>query len=287
MDADCLTEHSTVTFQGQARSCDIVPLQGSTPHAFMMDCTHDNESPADKRTARDALPTGALVTFCWSAVGSNKGFDDLYPKLLNLVSDTRHYETYDDPEVSGIGRIKRILNHLHTEMAIGGYSEGHLHQEGDYIISNRVHPTTHKGYLLVAHTSFAGNNSTERGHVPPIILRGTRATYIAGAALEVTSNEDPSTGETMKGLRSKLVEIAEPVINVQNDHDGRFEEVIVPDYFPPGSVMVFSTYMEDLTSDVDQLCLSGAKEAFSKLDVVDLNIVLFRADGEERDATGK
>lgn len=131
MDADCLTERSTIKLDGETKPCTVVPLQGSTPHAFMMDCTHDNESPADKRTARDALPTGALVTFCWSAVGSNKGFDDLYPKLLNLVTDTRHYETYEDASSSGIGLVKRVMNHIHIEMAVEGYSEGHLHQEGD------------------------------------------------------------------------------------------------------------------------------------------------------------
>lgn len=131
MDQDCLLEKKTIDVKGTQRPCNIIPLQGSTPHAFMMDCTHDNESPADKRTARDALPTGALVTFCWSAIGSNKGFDDLYPKLLNLVTDKRHYDEYSDPSSSGIGHFKRVLNHLHTEMAIEGFAEGHLHQEGD------------------------------------------------------------------------------------------------------------------------------------------------------------
>lgn len=131
MDADCLTERQTIEFDGQTRPCDIIPLQGSLPHTFMMDMSHDNESPMDKRTARDALPTGALVSFCWSAIGSSKGFDDLFPKLLNLVSDKRHYEVYPDASSSGIGGIKRVLNHLHAEMAIEGYGEGHLHQEAD------------------------------------------------------------------------------------------------------------------------------------------------------------
>lgn len=139
MDADCLTEQSMTLVKGVSKPCSIVPLQGNSPHAFMMDCTHDNESPADKRTARDALPTGSLVAFCWSAVGSNKGFDDLYPKLLNLVTDKRHYETYADPSTSGIGKIKRILNHLHTEMALEGFSEGHLHQEGNVRVAIYSH----------------------------------------------------------------------------------------------------------------------------------------------------
>lgn len=131
MDSDCLTEKATIQIAGKTRPCSLIPLTGSKPHAFLMDCTHDNPSPASKRTAEDALPTGALVTFAWSAIGSNKGFDDLYAKLLDLVKDTRKYDVYDGPSSNGIGEVKRILNHLHTEMASAGFSEGHFHQEGD------------------------------------------------------------------------------------------------------------------------------------------------------------
>lgn len=155
-----------------------------------------------------------------------------------------------------------------------------------YIISHRIHPTTHKGYLVVAHTSFGGNTGSDRGHVPQIVLRGSKATYIAGASLEIISHENRTSKDTLKGLQADLKEISNPRIISNNDGDGHFDEVIVPDYFPPGSVMVFSTVMQDLTSDLEAHCVSGAKEAFSTLDVVDLNIVLFRADGEERDATG-
>ena len=77
-----------------------------------------------------------------------------------------------------------------------------------------------------------------------------------------------------------------PKIESKADADGSFVEVLVPDYFPPGSFMVLSTSMEDLTAEIDDFCIRDAKEAFSKLDVVDLNIILFRADGEEKDATG-
>lgn len=39
--------------------------------------------------------------------------------------------------------------------------------------------------------------------------------------------------------------------------------------------------------DLDATCQSGADEAYAELDLVDLNVVLHRADGEERDATGE
>lgn len=130
MDSDCLTESNTITIDGKSQPCSITPLTGSKPHAFMMDCTHDNESPTTKRSTQDAMATGALVASISCAVGSNKGFDDFYPKLLNVVSESRHYEV---PKTAndGLGGVKRLLNHLHTEMVLQGYSEGHLHQEND------------------------------------------------------------------------------------------------------------------------------------------------------------
>lgn len=103
----------------------------------MMDCTHDNEAPNDKRTPQDAMATGALVSFSYAAVGSTKGFDDFYGKLLDVVQESRHYEIYEDPEhPHSLGKVKRVLNHLHIEMALAGFSEGHWHQEGDvgYVI---------------------------------------------------------------------------------------------------------------------------------------------------------
>ena len=131
MDTDCLTTASSVQINGATYSAHIVPLAGSAPHAFLMDCTHDNESPLSKRTAEDALPTGALVTFAHAAIGSNRGFDDLYPKLLDVVKEERKYELYPSGKENGIGEIKRLLNHLHTEMILDGGEEGHFSQDGD------------------------------------------------------------------------------------------------------------------------------------------------------------
>jgi glycogen debranching enzyme len=159
MDAACLSSPGELPcLYGKAapRACIVTPLQGSAPHAVFYDVTHDNEAPADKRTAEDALSTGALVTFTKAALGSNKGFDDLYPKLLNLVTDTRLYSVTGPDDKQGIGRVKRVLNHLHAEMMIEGYEEGHVHEEDQYIMIHRVHPRTHRGYLLIAHTGFKG-----------------------------------------------------------------------------------------------------------------------------------
>lgn len=119
------------TGKGPTRPCVVIPLNGDMPHALLYDLTHDNESYLDKRSAEDSLSTGALVTFSYSAIGSVKGFDDLYPKLLNLVAEKRKYALTQLNEDSGIAKTKRVLNELHREMVLGGYEEGHVHQEND------------------------------------------------------------------------------------------------------------------------------------------------------------
>ncbi|KAF9045811.1 glycoside hydrolase family 13 protein [Hymenopellis radicata] len=253
MDGACLTR--------PIRQAIVTPLNGSMPHALLYDLTHDNESPMDKRSAEDALSTGALVTFSYSAIGSVKGFDDLYPKLLNLVGEKRKYELTGLDDKSGIARAKRILNSLHLEMVLGGYEEGHVHQENDYIVLSRVHPATQKGYLLVAHTAFQ-KDSKDRGFIEPIKLRRT------------------------KGLESRLVEIPTVVVPQGLDHEGPYSEVGVPEYFPPGSIMLFETELHNHDQTLDSFCASGAQDVFGLLDLVELNVVLHRADGEERDTTG-
>src|SRR5205807_9922824 len=119
-------------------------------------------------------PNGALVAMCACAVGSVKGYDEIYPKLLDLVNETRLYAT-DEPKskAPGIGEIKKILNRIHVEMGREGFKETHIHHEGEYITVHRVHPKTHKGYFLIAHTAFS--SGTHRGDFNPVTLTGTKA----------------------------------------------------------------------------------------------------------------
>jgi len=138
----CMTSTEEVpspTGKGPVRQALISPLNGSLPHALLYDLTHDNESPMDKRSAEDALSTGALTTFSYSAIGSVKGFDDLYPRLLNLVRENRQYKITGTGEESGIAKVKRILNKLHLEMVLSHYEEGHVHQENNVCLCSFDH----------------------------------------------------------------------------------------------------------------------------------------------------
>jgi glycogen debranching enzyme len=143
MDAACMVTKEEIpspTGKGPIRTAIVTPLNGSSPHALLYDLTHDNETPLDKRSAEDALSTGALAAFSACAVGSVKGFDDLYPKLLNLVQEKRRYELTGLGEKSGIAKAKRLVNELHLEMVLGGYIEGHVHQENNVSFGPNLKP---------------------------------------------------------------------------------------------------------------------------------------------------
>ncbi|KAF8478259.1 glycoside hydrolase family 13 protein [Gautieria morchelliformis] len=287
MDTACLTSPEELpppTGKGPIRPCLVTPLEGSSPHALLFDLTHDNESPLYKRSAEDALSTGALVAFSGSAIGSNKGFDDLYPKLLDLVGDNRRYEVAKEGEEKGISRVKRVLNHLHTEMVLDGFSEGHVHQENDYIAIHRVHPQTGKGYLLIAHTAFS-KGSKDRGWFNPTKLFRTKARFILGFGIDIPSYEVDADNRIIHGLPSQLIDIAPVTPTEGSSEDGPFSEITIPEVFPPGSILLFVTQLQDVEMQLDEFCRQGADEAFRTLDLVDLNVVLYRADGEERDAT--
>lgn len=121
--------------------------------------------------------------------------------------------------------------------------------------------------------------------VNPIKLRRTKAKFIYGTHIDIPSYDIDKDPSTIRGLPGKLVEMSEVVVPQGLDGEGPYAEIVVPEYFPPGSIMVFETQLQGLDASLDEFCTSGAEEAFSDLDLVDLNVVLHRAEGEERDAT--
>jgi glycogen debranching enzyme len=169
-------------------------------------------------------------------------------------------------------------------MALAGFSEGHVHQENDYIMIHRVQPKTQKGFLLIAHTAFH-KGSKERGWLNPVKLRRTKAKFILGASIEISNHELEKDATTLRGLPSTLKHVPAFDVPVKSDGDGPFSEISLPEYFPPGSIMIFETEMWGIDPDLEKFCTSGASEAFGDLDPIDLNILLYRCEAEERDAT--
>lgn len=125
IDTDALVRHGLVGDE----EADVYPLTSQPVNPLFFDCTHDNETPNQRRVAHDTLPTGALVAMCAASTGSVMGYDEIFPHLLDLVGESRLYAPEEDQP--GIGKTKGVLNRLHTEMALEGYTETHVHHEGD------------------------------------------------------------------------------------------------------------------------------------------------------------
>jgi glycogen debranching enzyme len=274
---------------------EIVHRIRQTPvHALFMDCTHDNEVPAQKRDARDTLPNAALVSMCASATGSVMGYDEIYPRQIDLVHETRLYTSASSSKSvkigggeGGIGGIKKLLNQIHTLMGKDGYDETHIHHEDQYITVHRVHPESRKGYFLIAHTAFPGYGNGNGGF-SPVHLTGTKASHLGSWMLEVDTTEEAvkevlDDKKFLRGLPSKVVDL--PGIRMEAKAD---ETVIsVRDKFPPGSIALFETWIPEAehSTGLDAYVTSGAKAAFQGVSLVDLNFILYRCEAEELDSS--
>jgi glycogen debranching enzyme len=272
----------------------IRQVRESPVHALFMDCTHDNEMPAQKRDARDTLPTAALVNMCGCATGSVMGFDEIYPKLVEIVHETRLYqsinsegEVQNGPGEGGIGGIKKLLNQIHTMMGKDGYDETFLDHQGELITLHRVHPDSRKGYFLIAHTAFPGYGNGNGG-LRPVHLVGTKTRLLGAWTLEVDQSQEAkdkalSDEKYLVGLPARTKSIKG--IKVVSNGD---TTITIPDYFPPGSIALFETWMPSAehSTGLNGFLSGGTEEAFGELDLIDLNFVLYRCDAEERDSSG-
>ncbi|CAR27542.1 hypothetical protein ZYGR_0N00230 [Zygosaccharomyces rouxii] len=256
-------------------------LTAVPPHALLMDCTHDNETPNQKRTVEDTLPNAALVALCSSAVGSNFGCDEIFPKLLNLVTESRTYDIHDSP---GIGKVKSLLNDIRKEINELSMdvedSEAYVHHDGQYITFHRTDVKSGKGWYLIARMKFGENQGDQK--LEPQTFAHTTAKPLFAYSLEKTG-EAPNDPKLLKGVPTKLVKLEG--FKIQFNENSKITTISLPDYFPQGSIAVFETQHLGVDQSLDHFIRSGAIQATSGLDLIALNSVLYHSDQEENDIT--
>ena len=120
----------------------------------------------------------------------------------------------------------------------------------------------------------------------PNELVWTRAKFLCGFAIDIPSHDVHLDPEILKGLPAELIDLAEVPVEWKSHVTEPFSSFGTPDFFPPGSVVIFETQREAVDLGLDKFCMSNALTAFGGLDLVDLNVILYRTDREERDATG-
>ncbi|XP_046960879.1 glycogen debranching enzyme [Vanessa cardui] len=165
-------------------------------HAVLLDLTHDNPSPLEKRSVFDMLPSAALVAMACCATGSTRGYDELVPHHIHVVDETRLYAEWGETEAdeglegrvcggAGLLAARRALNALHVELAAAGYSEVYVDQmDADVVAVTRHEPLSRKSVIMVAFTAFTSPDASFSGrYVKPLRFEGQLDEIILEAGL--------------------------------------------------------------------------------------------------------
>ena len=257
----------------------------SKPHNIFFDCTHDNEPPAQKRTAFDTLSNSAFVAFSRCATGSTFGYDQLVPHHVNVVEESRKYDlnTMNSP----FSHVKKYLNDFHSRLIQENCTEifAKSYKNGVVVIS-LDNPETHCGYTLVTRTAY----SLEFEGVYDVI-------DFPGCDVEVLSSAEMTRIDNFKrnpnfinGLNVEIsfIKGSAPSNWFSSTHN-HFGSTIELKTFPQGSFMILKRnlletsrekHLKFLQSD---LKVDLLRKLADKLDLIDLNYVLYRCDEEEKD----
>lgn len=96
------------------------------------------------------LPNAAIVAMSACAIGSNRGYDEIVPHYIDVVNEKRLYASWGTGEgnafcddSTGMIKARRIINNLHVEMGLEGYTELYVDQvTSDVIFITRHNPVT-------------------------------------------------------------------------------------------------------------------------------------------------
>lgn len=295
--------------EGKCTPLYLRPFVPTVAHAIFFDLTHDNESPIVRRTAFDPLASSALVAMTYSAIGSNRGLDELVPHHIHVVSEERVYNSWSDEpsstgvnEKSGIIKGKQILNHLHHFLGTSGYSQAFVDQrDRDTVVVTRHNPKTHKSVILAARTAFHSLNQGYASYLEPLRIEGKFEKVLF--EMKMTGQPDDAfvKHEQIINGYQKMANQVKAMLDPNESEmislqvDGATNIIKFKD-FPPSSVVAISVSLLDSQSQaldairhaIEQYddVSSEISATVHKLDLIDLNYVLFRSNQEEMDETG-
>lgn len=253
-------------------------LYHQEPHALFMDCTHDNETPNQKRTVEDTLPNAAIVGLCSCAVGSVFGYDECYPELLDVVKETREYGL----DGAGIGEVKRKIYSIRDQLAKESLDwedhEMYIHHDGQYITLHRTNASNGIGIYLVVRTKFNYDNVEQA--LEPIVLSGSKVQSLFSYCLKKIGDAEKSKNK-VENIPVVVEELSESIIDY--DLKSCTSTIKLPHYFPQGSIAVFTTQYVGVNEELTLSLRSGAIEASKSLDLIQLNALLYKCESEERD----
>ncbi|XP_043941550.1 glycogen debranching enzyme isoform X2 [Protopterus annectens] len=240
------------------------PLVPSIAHAMFMDVTHDNECPIQLRSAYDSLPSSAVVSMACCATGSTRGYDELVPHQISVVSEERFYPKWNDdadPSNAGVVNLqsgiiagKQAVNKLHQELASSGFLQVYVDQvDEDIVAVTRHSPNTHQSVVTVSRTAFRDPKKFQyRSDVPPMCIPGKIEEVVLEARIverkPFSYKKDP---KTINGMPEYTVEISEHiqlkdskiVKHTVGTSKGHVQEIEFKN-LTPGSVIAFRVSLD-------------------------------------------
>ncbi|XP_066584134.1 glycogen debranching enzyme isoform X2 [Prorops nasuta] len=296
------------------------PLVPGIAHALFLDQTHDNPSPIEKRSVFDLLPSAALVSMACCASGSNRGYDELVPHHIHVVDEERQYTSWSnkDPQNgssistnSGIIAAKRALNQLHYTLGQQNFSQVFVDQmDTDIVAVTRHSPETHDSVVLVAFTAFQHPDpkaSNLRRQPRPLRVEGVVEEILLEASLahdgslpfchpeKYEKDEDYINGlsEYTTKLKEHIQLCDSDILEKVDSGDPKITQLNFVN-FQPGSVVAIRvslhanikpalSKLHSTISTITSTKSSELRAIISRLDLADLNKILYRCDQEERD----
>ncbi|XP_075567796.1 glycogen debranching enzyme isoform X5 [Pelecanus crispus] len=242
------------------------PLMPAIAHALFMDITHDNECPIQHRSAYDALPSAMIVSMACCATGSTKGYDELVPHQISVVSEERFYAKWNPAaqltrgEVNfqtGILAGRLAINRLHQELGAKGFNQVYVDQVDEDIVAVTRHcPNTHQSVVAVSRTAFRDpKTSFYSKEVPEMCIPGKIEEVVLEArTIERSASPYKKDERFINGLPnftmelrehiqikdSKIIKQAGTAIKGPNE----FVQEIEFEKLTPGSVIVFRVSLD-------------------------------------------
>ncbi|NP_001412258.1 glycogen debranching enzyme isoform 7 [Homo sapiens] len=265
------------------------PLMPAIAHALFMDITHDNECPIVHRSAYDALPSTTIVSMACCASGSTRGYDELVPHQISVVSEERFYTKWN-PEAlpsntgevnfqSGIIAARCAISKLHQELGAKGFIQVYVDQvDEDIVAVTRHSPSIHQSVVAVSRTAFRNpKTSFYSKEVPQMCIPG-KIEEVVLEARTIERNTKPYRKDenSINGTPDITVEIREHIqlneskivkqAGVATKGPNEYIQEIEFENLSPGSVIIFSLA--------------------SRLTLAELNQILYRCESEEKEDGG-
>ncbi|KAM5256191.1 glycogen debranching enzyme isoform 3-T3 [Ctenodactylus gundi] len=243
------------------------PLMPAIAHALFMDITHDNECPIVHRSAFDALPSTTIVSMASCASGSTRGYDELVPHQISVVSEERFYTKWNPGALpsstgevnfqSGIIAARCAINKLHQELGAKGFIQVYVDQvDEDIVAVTRHSPSVHQSVVAVSRTAFRNpKTSFYSKEVPQMCIPG-KIEEVVLEARTVERNTSPYRKDehSINGMPNITVEIREHIqlneskivkqAGIATKGPNEYIQEIEFENLSPGSIIIFRVSLD-------------------------------------------